>query len=187
VSFSSVSFSTVFLLSVNLLPAPNSMFYLYYFLKLEICSHLAWRRKSARRVRRTPVGPPKYELLTTAVRKLLASVAFRSDLVVTRKTLQRPTYPPNTNHLRPPVGNKWLDGLRSRISARPECDLLGQDPLPAHRISTPTISRSQVFNHVRISVSFCPTRCLLKRRFPTPPTRQIWTWYMWYPSKVINL
>jgi hypothetical protein len=145
------------------------MFYLYYFLKLEICSHLAWRRKSARRVRRTPVGPPKYELLTTAVRKLLASVAFRSDLVVTRKTLQRPTYPPNTNHLRPPVGNKWLDGLRSRISARPECDLLGQDPLPAHRISTPTISRSQVFNHVRISVSFCPTRCLLKRRFPTPP------------------
>jgi hypothetical protein len=81
---------------VNLLPASNLMFYLYYFLKLEVRSHLTW--------------PTKYELFATTVRKLLTSVPFRSDPVFTRKTLQRPT--PSPTKYEPPATTRWKSVIR---------------------------------------------------------------------------
>jgi hypothetical protein len=77
VSFSSVSLSIVFLLSVNLLPASTLMFYLYYFLKLDVCSHLTWQTEIRPSRPSDTYWLTKYEFLTTALRKLLTSVPFQ--------------------------------------------------------------------------------------------------------------
>jgi hypothetical protein len=98
VSSSSVSFFTVFLLSVNLLLGVKFIVLFVLLFKtielglypLDVATEVRLPRPS------NTCWPTKYEILTTAVRKLLTSVPFRWG----RCSLERPCQGPPTHHIR---------------------------------------------------------------------------------------
>jgi hypothetical protein len=120
--------------------------------------------------------PTKYELLTTAVRKLLTSVQFRSDPAGVHSKDLASTHPFTIYEL--PATTRWKSVIRrtpfENFGPTPSATCWGRGFLPPpNEYQPPTTSCSKVLNHARISVLFGPTRCLLKRPCPTPPTCQI--------------